>query len=498
MTGGITGDTIDLISPWIIVGSTATVYLQFWEHMYGNSIGSLSVYRERRSGTKIQIVSLKRNSNKWQNQTFVFEKETEDFMIVFEATRGNNYDGDIAIDDIDTQIHTVVVQDVCKMNDWSFVFTEVKALYDVSTYGDCILACLGYKLCAGITYSGTTCQMKPVESTAVRYQSSGNSVTTLMSCVQGASYCKGGQYLKEYSGSTALGALGTECLPCKVGTFRTSGANVQKCEECLEGTFTDVEGSIDCKSCSPGSYSLTIGAGNCTACNAGLFKTDAGSGACSICLPGTYSDRNGSVACSPCPLGTFSDRNGSVACENCSPGTYSNGNGSVACENCSPGTYSNGNGSVACENCSPGTYSDRNGSVACENCSPGTYSDRNGSVACENCLPGTYSNGNGSVACENCSPGTYSDRNGSVACENCSPGTYSDRNGSVACENCLPGTYSNGNGSVACETVHPVLTRTETDRLPVKAVHLEPMLAEMGQLPVKAYLYLLRQSINGW
>ena len=435
MTGAyaITGDTVDLITPWIKVGSTDTVYnLQFWEHMYGNSIGSLSVYREGRSGTKIQIMSLTRNSDKWQKQTFVFEKETEDFRVVFEATRGIDFDGDIAIDDIDIPLDTVVVQDECKMNDWSFVFTEVKVLHDVNTYGDCILACLGYKLCAGITYSGSgkTCQMKPVESIAVSYQSSGNSVTTLMSCVQGASYCKGGQYLKKYSGSTALG---TECLLCTVGTFRTSGANVQKCEECLEGTFSDVEGSIDCKLCLPGSYSLISGAGNCTVCSAGLFKTDAGSGACSTCSPGTYSNRNGSVACESCSPGTYSNRNGSVACESCSPGTYSNRNGSVACESCSPGTYSNRNGSVACESCSPGTYSNRNGSVACESCSPGTYSDKNGSVACESCLPGTYSNRNGSVACESCSPGTYSDKNGSVACENCSPGTYSDRNGSVTC-----------------------------------------------------------------
>ncbi|XP_071956933.1 MAM and LDL-receptor class A domain-containing protein 1-like [Antedon mediterranea] len=73
--------------------------LQFWYHMYGQDIGTINVYR-RVSGTYTKLWSDGWTGIDEWHVVEVTVISSNDYQIVFEAIRGNNFQGDIAIDDI--------------------------------------------------------------------------------------------------------------------------------------------------------------------------------------------------------------------------------------------------------------------------------------------------------------------------------------------------------------------------------------------------------------
>ena len=102
-TGRYPGHFGELLGP-NLKGSQSCV-LSFCYHMYGKTMGNLTVYKRITSDpkpddTQQQIwTTTGDHGNKWFCTT-VGVKETSDFSIVFEATRGNGYQSDIALDDI--------------------------------------------------------------------------------------------------------------------------------------------------------------------------------------------------------------------------------------------------------------------------------------------------------------------------------------------------------------------------------------------------------------
>jgi len=77
--------------------------LKFWYHMKGTGIGSLSVYEahdERHTITKTLLWTKTAEQGPNWLKAQVEMTTSNDFQILFEGTRGSDYNGDIAIDDI--------------------------------------------------------------------------------------------------------------------------------------------------------------------------------------------------------------------------------------------------------------------------------------------------------------------------------------------------------------------------------------------------------------
>ncbi|XP_028409028.1 uncharacterized protein LOC114531613 isoform X2 [Dendronephthya gigantea] len=82
--------------------------LLFWYHLYGRRMGTLSVYAKTNSHKRMLLVEIKGDiGNEWRSMQVDLEI-TEVFKIIFEATRGEGYQSDAAIDDISLTI------EICK------------------------------------------------------------------------------------------------------------------------------------------------------------------------------------------------------------------------------------------------------------------------------------------------------------------------------------------------------------------------------------------------
>ncbi|XP_054764481.2 MAM and LDL-receptor class A domain-containing protein 1-like [Lytechinus pictus] len=91
-----------LISP-LVNPQTSSSCLEFWYHMYGSHIGQLNVYLKNHDGTlpNKPVWSLSGNQgNVWHRASFVINRMTQDFHVVFEGVLGRFYRTDIAIDDV--------------------------------------------------------------------------------------------------------------------------------------------------------------------------------------------------------------------------------------------------------------------------------------------------------------------------------------------------------------------------------------------------------------
>ena len=119
-------------------------------------------------------------------------------------------------------------------------------------------------------------------------------------------------------------------------------------------------------------------------------------GPCEECVAGTYKDINGSAACTPCPQGKFSTATGATNVETCR-GCPSNANSNDGAPNithcvCNPGFTGPDGG--PCEACATGTYKDLNGTAECSHCPAGTFSPETGKTsdsACHACPSHSYS-----------------------------------------------------------------------------------------------------------
>ncbi|XP_072046224.1 uncharacterized protein [Amphiura filiformis] len=99
-------DTARLTSPQIsaIPGIIYNCSIQFWYHMFGNHIGSLTVYSKSLDEDDVATLQWTKSGNQgdeWHLATFSFAWNGSDFQILFEGTRGPDIRGDIALDDIE-------------------------------------------------------------------------------------------------------------------------------------------------------------------------------------------------------------------------------------------------------------------------------------------------------------------------------------------------------------------------------------------------------------
>lgn len=93
------GDKARLLGPQM--PKTPAQCLQFWYHMYGSSVGSLSVYKKTGNPTGPRIWTLSGDQgDEWLVAQVSVWSPIRPFQISFEGTVGRADKGDIAIDDI--------------------------------------------------------------------------------------------------------------------------------------------------------------------------------------------------------------------------------------------------------------------------------------------------------------------------------------------------------------------------------------------------------------
>ncbi|XP_064619815.1 MAM and LDL-receptor class A domain-containing protein 1-like isoform X2 [Lineus longissimus] len=88
-----------LISP--AVSTARPACLQFFYHMYGSHMGTLNVYTRSAQNTTSSSLWTRGNNlgNRWR-RGLVTINQTSPFKVIMEGVRGNDYEGDLAIDDI--------------------------------------------------------------------------------------------------------------------------------------------------------------------------------------------------------------------------------------------------------------------------------------------------------------------------------------------------------------------------------------------------------------
>ena len=98
-SGTKTGDRAHLESALYRM-SGSKCRLTFYYHMYGVSVGRLSVYVKMTSQSTTSVYDVIGNQgNEWRKAE-VMLGHRRDFVVVIEATRGDGDKGDIALDDI--------------------------------------------------------------------------------------------------------------------------------------------------------------------------------------------------------------------------------------------------------------------------------------------------------------------------------------------------------------------------------------------------------------
>ncbi|XP_071965542.1 MAM and LDL-receptor class A domain-containing protein 1-like [Antedon mediterranea] len=93
-----------LYSP-LIAKSANSMCVQFWCHMFGNTVDFLNIYVMNRKNEYILPIDALLSvygdhGDKWFSQQFEVKPTTDNFYIVFEGIQGKSFTGDIAIDDI--------------------------------------------------------------------------------------------------------------------------------------------------------------------------------------------------------------------------------------------------------------------------------------------------------------------------------------------------------------------------------------------------------------
>ncbi|XP_035786677.1 uncharacterized protein LOC118463867 [Anopheles albimanus] len=99
-----TNDTARLISPLFEPEYGQNACFQFYYHMYGETVGTLRVFVKPINSDLYDIKPLfeqrGNQKNVWHEGYIDIPKQEERFQIVFEASLGNRYKSDIAIDDV--------------------------------------------------------------------------------------------------------------------------------------------------------------------------------------------------------------------------------------------------------------------------------------------------------------------------------------------------------------------------------------------------------------
>ncbi|XP_049543948.1 MAM and LDL-receptor class A domain-containing protein 1-like [Anopheles darlingi] len=99
-----TNDTARLISPLYEPEYSQNACFQFYYHMYGETVGTLRVFVKPLNSDLYDLKPLfeqrGNQKNVWHEGNIAISNQEERFQIVFEASLGNRYKSDIAIDDV--------------------------------------------------------------------------------------------------------------------------------------------------------------------------------------------------------------------------------------------------------------------------------------------------------------------------------------------------------------------------------------------------------------
>ena len=257
---------------------------------------------------------------------------------------------------------------------------------------------------------------------------------------------------------------GGECTICTTGKYHLN--STLNCYDCLNDTYTAVDGSTFCYACGlharsnvgssqcvcdPG-YSASLS--ECIACEPGYYKDWTGNNTCLQCPTGSYHNTS-DILCTDCPVNTFQDSAASTECKPChSHSTSGVGSSTIsACQCLSGYAYSDG----LCVECPYGHYKNVTSNEACVACAPGFSTAKVGSISsdlCQQCphdsyvldgvcvVCGDYAEspaGSVSVAMCQCSPGFHGNAFLGEPCVGCPGGYYKSTAGSMSCESCPPG-----------------------------------------------------------
>ncbi|KAH9494976.1 hypothetical protein Btru_018310, partial [Bulinus truncatus] len=95
----VAGDVARILTP--VYPATDGRCLKYWYHMYGSSVGTLTVYlRDIRGNDAILDKKVGNFGNQWLLAQLDLSSLTP-FQVIFEGTVGSSYNGDIAIDDVE-------------------------------------------------------------------------------------------------------------------------------------------------------------------------------------------------------------------------------------------------------------------------------------------------------------------------------------------------------------------------------------------------------------
>lgn len=103
----LTNSTTRLISPIYTANYSANACFQFFYHMHGDSVGSMSVYVKPLSKWWADVIAAGSQfsvngsqGNAWNEGFFDLPQQTDSFQIVFEASLGMRFRSDMALDDV--------------------------------------------------------------------------------------------------------------------------------------------------------------------------------------------------------------------------------------------------------------------------------------------------------------------------------------------------------------------------------------------------------------
>lgn len=80
-------------------GIAKGVCVSFWYHMYGPHVGTLNAYADTYGKSSLRWTKKGTQTNKWKQGSFYIDT-LYDFLLSFEAIKGNGWSGDIALDDV--------------------------------------------------------------------------------------------------------------------------------------------------------------------------------------------------------------------------------------------------------------------------------------------------------------------------------------------------------------------------------------------------------------
>ena len=303
------------------------------------------------------------------------------------------------------------------------------------------------------------------------------------------------QLCPEGSSHALTGSDSINDCTCHVGYTRLNSG--QACEQCVAGTYKDVEGDSACSIC-PSDSSSAIASdavGDCH-CNAGY--TGPNGGTCEACAANTFKASSGPSTCTSCPSNTVSV-SGSDDVSDCKCDVGYTGPDGSACTACLEGKYKDKNGTAGCSDCTD-YASSPSGSDNIDDCTcnPGYNFDSSKNCVLD-CAAGTTGS---SGSCVNCAAGTFKSTTGSGVCTQCNVQRNESAAGSVSAHNC---TCASGRVGFDTSKVGVVLgiefpsqdSASISTTIPVSPVHIARLIIrDISQTLANLKVYLERDGIS--